>query len=98
MGMLLLWNRGSLFSLKERYRLAKSRFRYPYLIGFIGVGTFFIFLAQKIYVEENIDKQALSAITSDQILGQYKEEWAPFRHISQPNITDLDLQIDFIPR
>ena len=98
-GIPIIWNRGSLSSIKERFLLAKSRINKPLSLILILLSINFSWLACKIYKLENIAKSSFAASSNpSQTLKDYKKEWKQFSSITQPKITDIDLHIDLYPQ
>ena len=97
-GIPIIWKRGSLFSIKERFHTAKSRINKPLSIILILLSINFLWLGCKIYTLENIDNNSFAKGANPiQVLKDYKKEWKQYSAIIQPKITDIDFQIDLRP-
>ncbi len=94
---LLLWRRGILYSLKERWILAKSRINWPLSVGIILVSASFAGFGAKVYKNERLDRKVLSATRSSPAFRNYIEAWEVYSGMPQPKITDIELQIDLYP-
>jgi ABC-2 type transport system permease protein len=95
-GISIIWNRGSLSSIKERLILAKTRMNKPVALLLILSAISFLWLGHKIYNLENLAKNSITA-NPKQTLNDYKKEWEKYSDIIQPKITDIDLKIDLFP-
>ncbi len=92
----LLWHRGSLFSVKEKYSLAKSRLKTPTLLLLILFTLQFVWKGNKIYAFELEDQNQVKAYDGKSF-EHYKANWEGHGSSEQPKIKDVDLQIDLYP-
>lgn len=97
--MSLIWNRGSLSTLKERWTLLKARMNKP-LIGMLTLMVVsFLWLGCKVYNAEMEDKEntedALGGLNT--IFRNYKTEWKKYGGLTLPKINYIDLEIDVFP-
>jgi ABC-2 type transport system permease protein len=95
---LIIWNRGSLSTTRERWLLAKSRISIPLSFLLILLITSFLGLAFKLYKEERGGKGLqLSKTEMGRALTKYKNEWGKYKNIPSPKITDIELNLDLFP-
>ncbi|MCB9266161.1 MAG: hypothetical protein H6558_14115 [Lewinellaceae bacterium] len=95
---LLLQARGLVFSLSERLKIAKARFRGRTACALLFFSTTFLALGFTLYYEENI---AYRRINSPEEEERWKVEnerrYKKYEHFTQPRITAIQLQIDLFP-
>ncbi len=96
--LVVLWRRGSLFSLKERLRLAKSRLRKPLSVALMVLLFSGMWIGAKITAAEVQEAKAQVIFKSDDYLENYKQEWEGFGKLLQPMITDVALDISIAPK
>lgn len=89
----LFWRRERTFSVKERWKLALSRFKKPF-----GISVIILFLACSIsgifiFLEENKDTH----LTSENSFENFQAKFEHFQKLPQPRITSLKLKIDLYP-
>ncbi len=91
----LIWQRGSVFSMKERWDMARSRFSKR--IGIAGIAALLLatLLGFKIYQgEQDI---YFSKIKQKKVLANVKEKFKQYKDEAQPKITAVKLNIDIHP-
>ena len=94
----VIWLRGSLTSIEERYILTKSRMTKPLSLTLILLSVNFIWLGFEIYKLENFDRNTITEKENQKtVLTGYKKEWGRFKDITQPTITDVYLHLDLYP-
>ena len=94
----LIWNRGSLYSFRERMVHCKSRFTKVLACGAVLLIVNFIWIGVFAYNAELHDKNVfMKGRKADVIFDAYKKEWEPFNRIIQPKITKIDLSLDLFP-
>jgi ABC-2 type transport system permease protein len=97
-GIFIIWKRGSMSSVKERFTLAKSKMNKPLSLILILLSINFLWLGHKIYTLENIAKNSSTVANPNRTLKEYKKAWERYSRITQPKIVDVDLKIDLFPR
>jgi ABC-2 type transport system permease protein len=98
LGTILIWNRGSLRSFKERAARGRSRLNKLISFSILLLAIHFCRLAATIHRAESIDNDAFtSGSKMRSILEDYKKEWEGFSKIAQPNIMEIDLMLDLYP-
>ncbi len=95
---MLIWIRGTIFTIRERWAKAKSRFNKPVLFALILFILTFGRLLLKMYQAEVLSIQDLPTVTSQRtMLKEYQSEWEKFQHLIQPKILNIDLNLDLFP-
>lgn len=97
-GLSVIWNRGSLSSISDRFMLARSGMTKSLSYILILFSINFLLLGFKIYEFENAGRNSIvTGSRSGLTLKDYKKEWKPFDRIPQPKISDINLRIDLYP-
>lgn len=95
----LIWNRGSLLSLKERMNHLKSRLNPTLTAIILLLIVNFSFLGFKVYQGESINSNSISASKiRSQKLTEYKKEWQLYSNLKLPKLRALSLNLDLYPK
>lgn len=93
----LLWARGADKSLKLRFRDALQKANRPsWRIVIIG-GLVFIMCGGFIYYNTNVENKFLTDFQQEEIQASYEKKFSKFKHIPQPKVTDVKLNVDIYP-
>lgn len=96
LGTGVVWIRGSSFSIKERAKLAMSRFSPLLLFSIALLILLCCWTAGRLYRAEYIEQEA-AGVPNNYPLETYKKEWSPYGRLPQPKITAIDLNLDIYP-
>jgi len=94
---LLFWPRGMQVSLRERLSIALSRVRGRMAMGILGIAIAFLTVGGFIFYETNINHTTLSKSQKRASVFQAEKEHANYKHIKQPVIEDVYVEVDFFP-
>lgn len=94
----LFWSRGTGLTARDRWRVAKQRFRGPVrplvaalIVAFVAVGAFIVYNTNVLneHVPSNValDRQA-----------DYEKKYQPYESVAQPRIVAVETAIDIFPR
>lgn len=94
---LLFWRRGILSSVKERFSIARLRFKptiYLPLIVFLGA---FLSLGGAIYYHNNVSERYVSQIERELEQVTYERQYKRYHKQAQPRIVDTKVLLDIYP-
>ncbi|MFH4968174.1 M1 family aminopeptidase [Gaetbulibacter sp. M240] len=94
----LFWVRGLPHSFWERLRIARSRFKGIYIVGFLIFFTAFISLGARIYYENNILNERVSAKEREQRAVTWEKTYKKFENKAQPRIVAVKADMNIFPK
>ena len=101
-GMLMIltgmfWVRGLPHSLKERFSIAKFRFKGVTIVSFLGLMIAFFAIGGSIYYENNILNERKSSKESEQSEVTWEKKYKKYEKFLQPRIVDVSVSMDIFP-
>ncbi|MEL6866394.1 MAG: M1 family aminopeptidase [Bacteroidota bacterium] len=94
---ILFWVRGKALTWKQRWQIAKGRFKGQLALVMLGLGFIWMGTAGFLVYQTQI----LNSIPSDRILKErriaYEQKYKQYEQIAQPRITAVDYHIDIYP-
>lgn len=102
-GMLLIlaglfWVRGLPHSFKERFSIAKTRFKGGTVVSFLGFMVAFLFIGGSIYYENNVLNERKSSKEHELSDVTQEKKYKKYEHFLQPRIVDVNVTMDIFPK
>ncbi|GAA4281760.1 M1 family aminopeptidase [Gaetbulibacter aestuarii] len=94
----MFWVRGIPHSFKERLSIAKSRFKGIYVVSFVVLFAAFIGLGGRIYYENNILNERVSAKEREQRQVTWEKTYKKYQDKAQPRIVAVKADMNIFPK
>ena len=94
----LFWVRGIPNSFKERFSIAKSRFKGLTIAGFILSFMAFLYLGFSTYKENNLDNKRMSSKEREQSRVDWEKTYKKFENYAQPRIIAVNTEMNIFPK
>lgn len=97
-GARLFWSRGFTYSFKERFQVAKARFKTKTVLFTSLLLMLFLSLGFGIYYEDNIAYQKMNSKKEEKEWAADNEKrYRKYEYTMQPRITDVNIHMDIFP-
>jgi len=93
----LFWVRGLPHSFKERFIIAKSRFKGGVIVSFLSLMIAFFMIGGSIYYENNIENTRKSSKEREESDVTWEKKYKQYEHFLQPRIVDVNVSMDIFP-
>ena len=93
----LFWSRGTGFTLKERWFMAKARFGNATRISVFVTIALFTAVGGYIYFNTNILNDYVKPVERERLRADYEKTYRKYLGIPQPKITDVDVKVHIFP-
>ncbi|MFH4965589.1 M1 family aminopeptidase [Gaetbulibacter sp. M235] len=94
----LFWVRGLPNSFRERYTIAKSRFKGFVLVGFSVCFVVFLSLGSTIYYENNILNERISSKDQEKRSVTWEKTYKKYEKALQPRIVSVNCNVNIFPK
>jgi len=94
----LFWVRGLPHSFKERFQIAKTRFKGASLIGFAVFLISFIGMGCSIYYEDNVENPYTSSKESEEQTVAWEKKYKKYEDTAQPRIVAVNVDVNIFPK
>ena len=94
----LFWVRGLPYSFKERFSIAKSRFKGFVLISFVVCLVVFLSLGFTIYYENNIVNERTSSKERELQAVTWEKTYKKYENANQPRIVAVNCNVNIFPK
>jgi ABC-2 type transport system permease protein len=93
----LLWRHGNESSPRHRFRQAREKIRPLQAVSMIALTVLFLSTGSYIYCNRHILNKYLSDDGRKEMQAAYEKKFAAYRNAPQPEMVDVELQIDLFP-